>query len=418
MSQRDLEAAQQAYNTATARLGAAQSDEATAKEELERQQKLAASDVAGVAEVQQAQAALAQAQADVRTRNAEVARARSSVRLASVALERETSIFKAGTSNRREVSGARTALENAETALVKARQTLAVTTAALKREQRLFSQNVANRREVSQAWANLQTAQSQQTQARQTTAVAEAVLRREVGIFRQNLNNISQVQAARATYVSAQSDLQAARTALSLLKSAPGGRASIPIVAPIAGVVQGREVAQGEVLAADAHLMTIVDLSVLHVDMFLPERDIARVRIGSPVKVNVDAVPGRLFTGRVELIHTEVDPKTRTVEAHAELRNNGALRVGMSARGQIVTASGAAVVLVPAAAVQDFEGKKIVFVQADEPNAFVKREVKLGATESGKTIIKNGLKPGERVVVKGAFMVKAQAMEAELGHSH
>ncbi len=373
VSQRDLEAAQQAYDTATARLETAQSDEATAQQELERQQKLAASNVAGTAEVGAAQSTLAAAQADVRTRSAEVARARSQVRLASVALSRERATF---------------------------------------------GQNIANRREVSQAQSTVETARNALLKARQTLTVANAAYEREVRIFRQNLNNIAQVQTARSGYVQAQSDLRAARTALTLFKSAPGGVASVPIVAPISGVVQAREVAQGEVLDSDAHLMTIADLSVVHVDMFLPERDIARVRVGAPVKVNVDAVPGRLFTGRIELIHTELDPKTRTVEAHAEIPNDGALRVGMFARGQIVTSSGAAVVTVPAEALQTMEGKQVVFVQADKPNEFTAREVETGATEGGRTVIKNGLKPGEKVVVKGAFMVKAQAMKAELGHEH
>jgi cobalt-zinc-cadmium efflux system membrane fusion protein len=106
------------------------------------------------------------------------------------------------------------------------------------------------------------------------------------------------------------------------------------------------------------------------------------------------------------------------VETHAEISNPGDIRVGMSTRGRIQTGSGAAQISVPAEAVQDFEGKKMVFLPADEENAFLKREVEIGATEGGQTVIKSGLKPGERVVVKGAFMVKAQAMKAELGHHH
>jgi multidrug efflux pump subunit AcrA (membrane-fusion protein) len=44
--------------------------------------------------------------------------------------------------------------------------------------------------------------------------------------------------------------------------------------------------------------------------------------------------------------------------------------------------------------------------------------VKIGATTGGRTVIQSGLKNGERVVTKGAFMVKAQALKAELGHHH
>ena len=414
MSQRDLEAAQQAFDTATARLETGQSDEATAKEELERQQRLATSDVAGVAEVQQAQAALAEAQADVSTRTAEVARARSGGRLAKVALEREEAIFKEGIANRREVSAARNALETAQTALVKARQTQRVTTSALQREQRLFGQKVANRREVSQALALLQTARSQLTQARQTFAVTATVLQREERIYRQNLNNIAQLETARAQFVLAQSDLRAAQTALSLLKSAPGGRASVPIVAPIGGTVQERPAAQGEVITADTHLMTIADLSIVHVDAFIPEREIRRVRVGSPIAATLDALPGRTFAGRIELVQSQVDEKTRTVEAHAEIPNPGDIKPGMFARGRIQTGAGGLQVSVLAEAVQDLDGKKVVFLPGAKANTFVVREVEAATAEGGRIVIKSGLKPGERIVTKGAFMVKAQSMKAAL----
>jgi len=65
--------------------------------------------------------------------------------------------------------------------------------------------------------------------------------------------------------------------------------------------------------------------------------------------------------------------------------------------------------------VQDVEGKTVVFVPADEKNSFVAREVETSATASGRVPVKSGLKPGERIVVEGAFMVKAQAMKSELG---
>jgi cobalt-zinc-cadmium efflux system membrane fusion protein len=374
VSKRDLENAQTAFETTTANLESAQADENAAQSELERQQKLASSDVAGASEVQSAQSTLSGAQAAVRARRAEVARAREGLKLSQTGLAREQNIFRQNIANRRETSGAGSTLEAAQNALRKAR-------------------------------ANLQ--------------LANATYAREQKIFKQDLNNISQVQVARSNYTQAQADLRGARTALSLFKSSPGGNARIPIIAPFSGVVLERDVANGEVLSDDSHLMTIADLSRVHVDMFLPERDIARVRIGSPVKITIDALPNRTFAGRIELIHSELDPKTRTIEVHAEIPNaDGALRFGMSARGQIAGQKTGMAITVPVEAVQKMEDKTVVFVPADEENAFVAREVVVGESEGGRTVVKSGLKNGERVVVKGAFMVKAQAMKAELGHNH
>lgn len=371
VSQRDLETAQQAYETATARLETAQADESAASRELERQQKLASSNAAETAEVSAAQSQLASARADVRTRRAEVARAREEVGLGNLALSRERANFRGNIANRREISPVEAGYSSTRNALLKARQTLSVVNAAYEREARIYNQN---------------------------------------------LNNIAQVQGARSTLVQAQSDLTAAQTALRLLKSAPGGHASVPIVAPISGVVQEREIAQGEVLDADAQLMTLVNLNTVVLEVAVTERDMARVRAGSLVKVRVDGVPNREFAGRISTLGTQLNRDTRTLTARAFLRNDGTLRPGMFARGQIVTRSGGSRVLVPAEAVQGMEGKKVVFVPADEPNTFVARKVEIGDTQSGQTVITNGLKPGERIVVKGAFMVKAQAMKAELGH--
>lgn len=368
---RDVEAAQTALATAQSRLTSAQTDERTAQSELERQQRLAATDVTGTAEVGEASAKLASAQADVRTRRAEAARARSGLEVASGALRREQAVFRSDVANRREVSGAQAALANAQNA---------------------------------------------QTKARGELVLAQTALRREQNIYQQNLNAGAQVQSARSALNLARSDVEAAQTALSLLKSQPGGSATIPLRAPLAGVVQERDVTQGETVEADKPLMTLVDLSTVHVDMYLPERDIARVQVGAPVQVRVDALPNSSFAGRIELIHTQLDPKTRTVEAHAELRNPGTLRPGMFARGTIGTGNNALALMVPRDAVQEVEGEQVVFVQGAKAGEFSARPVDVGATESGLTHIKGGLRAGEKVVVRGAFMVKAQSMKAELGH--
>lgn len=375
VSNRDLENAQNAFDTATARLETARADARAAQSELTRQTRLGTSNVASNAEIAEASRALSAAQSDVRIRRAEVERAEEGVRLASRALTRESSVFRSGVANRREIVGVQTALSSAQTALIRARATL---------------------------------------------GVAQSGFRREEGIYRANLNNNAQIQAARSQFVAAQSELGAARTALGLLKSSPNGSASVPIRAPISGIITEREIAPGEVLDADARLMTIADNSIVHADFNVAERDISKIRLGAPVEMRADAVPGSVYRGPIELIHTQLDPKTRTVETHAEVANpGGLLRFGMAIRGTIqVGAQNRLAMQVPAAAVQDMEGKKVVFLAADEANTYVAREVEVGATVGGKTTISSGLKNGDKIVVKGGFMVKAQAMKAELGHDH
>lgn len=362
VSQRDLEAAQQAYDTATARQETAQADERTAQQELSRQQQLAATDVAGIAEVQQAQAALATGQADVRTRHAEVQRARAQLQVASAALSRERAIF---------------------------------------------GQNIANRREIESARANLQAARAGLYKAQRIIASANSGLEREQTIFRRNLNNTAQVQAARAGFVSAQADLRAAQSTLALLKSSPGGSVAVPIRASMAGVVQTRDVAVGELIQADAPLLTIVNLQTVALEANLFEVDFARVRIGSPVRVQTDAAPGRIFNGRITFLGSQVNPETRTVTARALVNNPGSLRPGMFARGQIQTGIGSLSITVPAAAVLDDGAAKVVFVA--QGGKYQRREVVVGNASGGRIEIKSGLKQGEQVVTEGGAALRAQA---------
>lgn len=370
VSTRDVEAAQSAYDTATARLETTQADERSASQELERQQKLAASNIAGLAEVQDAQAKLASAQADARTRRAEAQRAKEGLHLAELALKREQAVFSGNIANQREISTARAALENARNSLEKARQTFAVNDAALKRE---------------------------------------------VQIFRKNLNNTAQVQSAHSSLVAAQADLSAAQSTLRLLKSSADGSAVVPIRAPLSGIIQARDVAQGEVVDADKNLFTIVNLNTVRVAIFLPEADMASVRVGSTVNVRIDAFPKQSFSGKIRLISSQVDPKDRTLEAQAVLANPGGLRPGMFARGTIATGSSKLAIMVPSESVQDMEGKPTVFISGEKGGEFEAREVEVGEDEGRMVVIRSGLKPGEKIVVKGAFMVKAQAMKSELG---
>ena len=368
ISKRDLEAAQQAFETSAARLETAGADERAAQSELARQQQLARTDVAGAAEVQAAQAALATALADVQTRGAQAQRARTQGQVVDVALSRERAIFGQNIANRREIEGARASVQSARAGLYKAQRSL---------------------------------------------EVANATLARERLIFRRGLNNTSAVQTARSGLVQAQADLRAARSTLELLKSAPGGGVSVPIRAPIGGVVQSREVSVGELIQADAPLLTIVNLGTVALEAPLFEADFARVRIGAPVTVTTAAAPGRTFAGRVSFLGAQVDPQTRTISARALIANPGAaqgaplLRPGMFASGQIQTGVGAPSVTVPASAVLDDGAAKIVFVARH--SKYLRREVALGNESADRVEVKSGLKPGEQIVIEGAPALRAQA---------
>jgi cobalt-zinc-cadmium efflux system membrane fusion protein len=369
ISQREAENTNLVYEQAQARLEAAQSEVTAAQQNWDREKKITATNVAGTAEVNAAKSQLTDAEAATKTRRAETQRAQDALKLADASLKREQVIYAQNIANRREVSTARTNLEQAKTALAKARQQKVLSAAALAREQR---------------------------------------------IAKQNLNDISQLQSAEAEYRAAQADLKSARTTLSLLKSSPSGKASIPVRAPISGVVSERKITLGEIITAEKELMTIINLDNVALEAAIYEKDIAAIRIGTPVTIQVDALKGHTFTGRITFLSSTLDPETRTLTARALIDNPGALRPGMFARGEISTATGRSAITVPTDAVQSMDGKNMVFAATDKAYAFTSREVIIGAKAKGFIEIKSGLQPGEKIVSKGAFVVKAQAMKDEL----
>ena len=362
VSGRDLEAAQQAFDTATARLQTAGADEKTAQTELNRQQQLAATNVNGRAEVAAAQSALATAQADAATRASEVSRAQTGVKLARAALARETQIFGANIANRRELGGARAGVQSAQAGLYKAQRAL---------------------------------------------EVANSTLGRERKVYNAGLNNTAQIQAARAGLVSAQADADAARSALKLLQSAPGGSVDVPVRAPIAGTVQTRDVALGELVTADAPLMTVVNLGSVALEAALFEADAARVHLGDKVTLTSDAAPRQRFEGRISFIGSQVDPQTRALTARATIVNPGALRPGVFVRGQIQTGVGQPSLTVPEGAVLEDGAARIVFVV--KGRRYERREVKVGNSSGGRTEIKSGVSQSDVVVSEGAAALRAQA---------
>ncbi len=362
VSGRDLEAAQQAFDTATARLQTAQADEKTAQQELARQQQISASNVNGTAEVAAAQSALATARADAATRAAQVAQSQSGVRLAKAALDRESKIFSGNIANRNQLGGARAQVQSAQAGLYKAQRAL---------------------------------------------EVADSTLERERKVYNAGLNNTAQIQAARANLVSAQADADAARNTLKLLQSSPGSSVDVPVRAPIAGTVQSRDVALGELVTADAPLLTVVNLDSVAVEAALFEADAARVNIGDSVTLTSDAAPGKSFEGRISFIGSQVDPQTRALTARATLDNPGALRPGVFVRGQIQTGVGTPALTVPADAVLEDGAAKIVFVV--KGSRYERREVVTGDTSQGRTAIKSGIAQGDVVVTEGAAALRAQA---------
>jgi membrane fusion protein, heavy metal efflux system len=184
--------------------------------------------------------------------------------------------------------------------------------------------------------------------------------------------------------------------------------ATFSLNSPIDGIVVERNATVGASVGTDANLFKIIDLSRVWIDADVFEKDLPRVRPGQEVKLTVTAFPQSTFSGRVILINSVVDPETRTVKVRTEVANpDGRLKPDMFANVQIVTDVNRAAISIPQSAVLNDEGKSIVFVA--DSNGYKKRQVQPGIQNNDRVEIVDGLSAGDKVVVKGNYLLLEQS---------
>jgi hypothetical protein len=185
-------------------------------------------------------------------------------------------------------------------------------------------------------------------------------------------------------------------------------RRTIVLRSPMSGEIAEKMVTEGQAVQPGDNLFLIADRSALWVDLAVFEMDARSVRVGSPVEVTVDAIPGKTYQGRVTFIHPAVDEKTRTITARAEVMNrDGALRPGMYATAMIRPATAKALT-VPTQAVLPTGTQNLVFVNRGD-GRFMPRAVAVGMRGDSLVEIVNGLKSGDEVIASAAYLLDSES---------
>jgi len=189
---------------------------------------------------------------------------------------------------------------------------------------------------------------------------------------------------------------------------------------PIGGVIAQVSVTPGANVTQGDRLFRIVAVDQVYVAANVPEAQLPRVAHlnGADVEVTDNV---RLPAGRLVARSSVVDPQARTLSFLFEVRNPGrTLAIGQAVSVRLFLTATVDAVTVPESAVIDDGGRPVVFVQK-EGEAFARRPVKLGIREDGLVQISEGLQPGERVVTKGAYLIRLAAMSTQIpahGHVH
>ncbi|MCI0721739.1 MAG: efflux RND transporter periplasmic adaptor subunit [Acidobacteria bacterium] len=184
--------------------------------------------------------------------------------------------------------------------------------------------------------------------------------------------------------------------------------------APFAGVITKYDAAQGELLEPEREVFTLVDTSVVWVLADVYERDLGKVREGQTARIRVPAYPDEFFEGKITYIGDVLDPDSRTVKVRTVVANpDGRLKLGMFATVEIPLPVKEEAVVIPTAAAQVVGNLQVVFVQKS-PMQFEKRVVELGERAGNWVEVRSGLRPGERIVVEGAFYVKSALLKEQI----
>jgi HlyD family secretion protein len=195
------------------------------------------------------------------------------------------------------------------------------------------------------------------------------------------------------------------------------------VIAPFDGVISEKAAEVGEIVApisvggqmARGSVATLADWASLQAEVDVSEQEISKVKPGMRAAISVDAIPEKVFPGVVKRVLPRANRSKATVQVRVDFleRDEKAVLPEMGIRVQFLhdeapkgleTGAVKARVVVPANAVQQQGSDSFVWLVVD--NAAVKRVVKTGETEDGRIEIKDGVSPGDKVVVAGAEKLK------------
>lgn len=259
---------------------------------------------------------------------------------------------------------------------------------------------------------NLGKARSDYITAQARFELARQTLGRKRRLSTEKIVPQRDVQEAEAGVTTAEADVRAARAALRALGAGDeeSDGSQLALRSPISGIVIERAAVQGQMTDPAQPLFRVADISNLWLTVHAFERDALRVKTGSLARVTFPALPGRSFSGKVTLVGRQVDMGSRTVAVRIEVANaHQLLRPGMSASAWVpIGKFEEKVIAVPTAALQRLEDNWVVFIPRNA-SSFEVRIVGRGRDLGGEVEILSGLQARERVVVEGAFLLKAEA---------
>ncbi len=177
------------------------------------------------------------------------------------------------------------------------------------------------------------------------------------------------------------------------------------IVAPFQGEIIRKYVDGGALVSSSTPIVSLVHTMTLKIVANVLERDIPLLKPGMKATIRTEAYPERVFEGRVARINIGLELSTRTLQAEVEIPNsNRVLKPGMFARIEVVLLEKTGVLAIPGNAVILDQGERFVYVV--EGNKAARRPIVTGIEQDRFVEIKEGLREGDQVVVRGQEAIR------------
>ena len=172
------------------------------------------------------------------------------------------------------------------------------------------------------------------------------------------------------------------------------------IKSPISGVISERMVKKGNMIGIDQQVFRVTDFDPIQAILYVPEHERSKIRKGQRAELLADAIPGQLFTGRVERISPTIDPTTGTFKVTVYMdQNQENLRPGMFGRVKIVYDTRENTKMIPKAAIISEDETQSVFVIKD--SLAFRKNIRTGYINGTNIEVIDGLEDGEMVVTTG-----------------
>lgn len=187
------------------------------------------------------------------------------------------------------------------------------------------------------------------------------------------------------------------------------------VTAPISGVVASRDIKPGNFVQINTPVFTIVDTSRLEATLNVPEREFEIIKVGQPVSLSVDAMPGKTFVGHIDRVAPVVDAGSGTFRVVCAFDGENDLQPGMFGRLQIRYDQRADALVIPRSALLEDGGEPAVFVVRNGKAARV--TLALGYEDGPLVEVRKGLAVGDQVVVAGKAALRDGAAVTVLSDS-